>query len=51
MATGQRTFVMTETRHTLIDFRSRPAFLADFRGATPGTAGYDTARWPNRRTG
>ncbi|WP_439535544.1 amidohydrolase family protein [Methyloversatilis sp.] len=42
---------MTEALHPLIDCRSRPAFLADFYGATPGTAGFDTARWLNRRTG
>lgn len=35
----------------IIDFRSRPAFLADFYGATPGTSAYTTARWLNRRTG
>jgi hypothetical protein len=35
----------------IIDFRSRPSLLADFYGATPGTAGYETARWLNRRTG
>lgn len=31
--------------------RSRPAFLHDFYGATPGTAAFDTARWLNRRVG
>jgi len=42
---------MSTTPQKIIDFRSRPAFLAEFYGATPGTAGYDTARWLNRRTG
>ncbi|WP_265942849.1 amidohydrolase family protein [Dechloromonas sp. A34] len=42
---------MSTTTQKIIDFRSRPAFLAEFYGATPGTAGYDTARWLNRRTG
>jgi predicted TIM-barrel fold metal-dependent hydrolase len=35
----------------VIDFRSRPALLGEFYGSTPGTPGYDTARWLNRRTG
>jgi len=35
----------------IIDFRSRPAFLNDFFGATPGTAAYDTAKWLNLRVG
>lgn len=35
----------------IIDMRSRPAFLHDFYGATPGTASFDTARWLNRRVG
>jgi len=36
---------------TIIDMRSRPAFLHDFYGATPGTREYETARFLNRRTG
>lgn len=35
----------------IIDMRSRPAFLHDFYGATPGTAAFETARWLNRRVG
>lgn len=35
----------------IIDMRSRPAFLAPFYGAQPGTAEFDTARWLNRRVG
>jgi len=35
----------------IIDIRSRPAFLHDFYGATPGSPGWDTARWLNRRVG
>ncbi|HLN25340.1 MAG TPA: amidohydrolase family protein [Patescibacteria group bacterium] len=35
----------------IIDMRSRPAFLHDFYGATPGTAGFEAARWLNRRVG
>lgn len=31
--------------------RSRPAFLHDFYGASPGTAAFETARWLNRRVG
>lgn len=31
--------------------RSRPSFLHEFYGATPGTKAYETARWLNRRTG
>jgi hypothetical protein len=42
---------MSAQTQKIIDFRSRPAFLADFYGATPGTVAYDTARWLNRRTG
>lgn len=37
--------------HPIIDMRSRPAFLAPFYGAEPGTAEFDTARWLNRRVG
>jgi predicted TIM-barrel fold metal-dependent hydrolase len=35
----------------IIDMRSRPAFLHDFYGATPGTAAFEAARWLNRRVG
>jgi len=35
----------------IIDFRSRPALLDDFYGATPGTPSFESARWLNRRTG
>jgi predicted TIM-barrel fold metal-dependent hydrolase len=35
----------------IIDLRSRPSFLHDFYGKTPGTKAYETARWLNRRTG
>jgi predicted TIM-barrel fold metal-dependent hydrolase len=35
----------------IIDMRSRPAFLHDFYGATPGTKEYEVARWLNRRVG
>jgi hypothetical protein len=35
----------------IIDMRSRPAFLHDFYGATPGTKEYDVVRWLNRRVG
>lgn len=35
----------------ILDIRSRPSFLHDFYGATPGSAGHDTARWLNRRVG
>lgn len=35
----------------IIDLRSRPAFLHDFYGATPGTKEYETAKWINRRVG
>lgn len=31
--------------------RSRPAFLHDFYGATPGTDEYEVAKWLNRRVG
>ena len=37
--------------HKVIDLRCRPAYLHDFFGATPGSAGADTARWLNRRVG
>jgi predicted TIM-barrel fold metal-dependent hydrolase len=36
---------------TIIDLRSRPSFLHDFYGATPGTPQYEVTRWLNRRTG
>lgn len=35
----------------IIDMRSRPAFLHDFYGATPGTPAFEGARWLNRRVG
>jgi len=35
----------------IIDMRSRPAYLHDFFGATPGTAAFETAKWLNRRVG
>ena len=35
----------------IIDLRSRPAYLHDFFGATPGTASFETARWLNKRVG
>jgi predicted TIM-barrel fold metal-dependent hydrolase len=42
---------MTTPQSPIIDFRSRPAFLAEFYGSTPGTPSYDAARWLSRRTG
>jgi uncharacterized protein len=35
----------------IVDMRSRPAFLHDFYGATPGTKEYDVVKWLNRRVG
>jgi len=35
----------------IIDMRSRPSFLHDFYGATPGTDEYEVAKWLNRRVG
>lgn len=35
----------------VIDLRCRPAYLHDFFGKTPGSAGEATARWLNRRVG
>ncbi len=35
----------------IIDMRSRPSFLHDFYGATPGSKEYETVCWLNRRTG
>lgn len=35
----------------IVDMRSRPAFLHDFYGATPGTNEYEVAKWLNRRVG
>lgn len=35
----------------IIDMRSRPSFLHDFYGATPGTPAFEAARWLNRRVG
>jgi predicted TIM-barrel fold metal-dependent hydrolase len=35
----------------IIDMRSRPSFLHDFYGATPGTNEYDVAKWLNHRVG
>jgi predicted TIM-barrel fold metal-dependent hydrolase len=41
---------MSSTRK-IIDLRSRPSFLHDFYGATPGTQEYEVAKWLNRRVG
>lgn len=35
----------------VIDMRSRPSFLHDFYGATPGTKEYEVVKWLNRRVG
>jgi predicted TIM-barrel fold metal-dependent hydrolase len=35
----------------IVDMRSRPAFLHDFYGATPGTKEYEVVKWLNRRVG
>lgn len=35
----------------IIDMRSRPSFLHDFYGETPGTDEYEVAKWLNRRVG
>jgi len=35
----------------IVDMRSRPAFLHDFYGATPGTKEYEVVKWINRRVG
>lgn len=35
----------------IIDMRSRPSFLHDFYGATPGTKEYDVVKWLNGRVG
>ncbi len=35
----------------VIDMRSRPSFLHDFYGATPGTPSFEVVRWLNRRVG
>jgi uncharacterized protein len=39
------------TKLKIIDMRSRPSFLHDFYGATPGSAAYDVVKWLNRRVG
>lgn len=38
-------------KRKIVDMRSRPSFLHDFYGATPGTSEYEVARWLNRRVG
>jgi uncharacterized protein len=35
----------------IIDMRSRPSFLHDFYGATPGTNEFEVVKWLNRRVG
>ena len=35
----------------VIDMRSRPAFLHDFYGKTPGTKDYEVVKWLNGRVG
>lgn len=41
----------TSSTRKIIDLRSRPAFLHEFYGATPGSPGFETAKWLNRRVG
>jgi predicted TIM-barrel fold metal-dependent hydrolase len=38
-------------KRKIVDMRSRPAFLNDFYGATPGTSEFEVAKWLNRRVG
>lgn len=38
-------------KRKIVDMRSRPAFLHDFYGATPGTSEFEVAKWLNRRVG
>ena len=38
-------------KRKIVDMRSRPSFLHDFYGATPGTSEYEVAKWLNRRVG
>jgi len=38
-------------KRKIVDMRSRPSFLHDFYGATPGTDEYEVAKWLNRRVG
>jgi len=38
-------------KRKIVDMRSRPSFLHDFYGATPGTGEYEVAKWLNRRVG
>lgn len=38
-------------KRKILDMRSRPAFLHDFYGATPGTSEFEVAKWLNRRVG
>lgn len=35
----------------IVDMRSRPSFLHDFYGKTPGTKEYEVVKWLNRRVG
>ena len=35
----------------VIDMRSRPAFLHDFYGKTPGTPEFEVVKWLNGRVG
>lgn len=35
----------------VIDMRSRPSFLHDFYGKTPGTPSFEVVKWLNRRVG
>lgn len=35
----------------IVDMRSRPRFLHDFFGKTPGTPAFETVRWLSRRVG
>jgi predicted TIM-barrel fold metal-dependent hydrolase len=43
--------MVKKVTNKVIDMRSRPSFLHDFYGATPGTGDYEVVKWLNRRVG
>ncbi len=42
---------MAKQQQQVIDMRSRPSFLHDFYGKTPGTKEFDVVKWLNGRVG
>ena len=51
ISTGRLDYYVENSGAVFIDLRSRLVFLYEFYGLTPGTTGYESAKWLNRRVG